>query len=63
MSYICETCGGEATVFIDDGEPVSVCCDDYVMDGSQRLTAFDYHEHRQCNEADDRNDREKERLP
>ena len=62
MSYICETCGEETSVITEGDEPVSQCCDDYVMDGTRRLTAFEYLDHRQCNEADDRNDRERERL-
>lgn len=59
MSYICESCGGPATVFIDDGEPVSICCEDYVLDGTRRLTSVDYHENRRANQAD--NDRRAER--
>lgn len=60
MSYICETCGLETAIVFDENEPISQCCDDYVMDGSRRLTYLDYQEHCEANEADDRNDRERE---
>ena len=57
---ICETCGGNTHVILEDEEPVSACCGDYIMIDSRRYTTEDHSEDQVANRADARNALERE---